>query len=379
MTRIAARSGWVSAALLAGCIGAIDGGNGRGGEPGDPNRAPSADDPSVLGTTVLRRLSVDELGRTASDLFGREVSAASLLPADPRVQGFERNADALATTAAHVDGFVGFAEQLAAQADLAAITGCTAIERACVETMLRTFGRRVLRRPLGDAERSALLASWDALGAAHDAETATRAVIARLLASPDFLYHVELGDAAGMLTPYELAARLSYLLVGSMPDDTLLDAAEQGRLVSDADLEREANRLLDAPRARDAFHRFVAQWLGVDALDRLQKDPALHPGFEALPASMRKELETFVDHVVFETGGSVADLFSATYTFADAKVAPLYGKSVTGEAFQRIDLDPAQRAGILTQSSVLAVHAKANRSAPILRGVFVLDRLLCTP
>jgi hypothetical protein len=357
------------------CTGAIgDPGGGVGGRPhADPDE-PAA---GIAGSTALRRLTNAEYEATVHDLFGIDGAAASF-PIDPRVQGLERNADGLVTTAAHVERWSAAAEKLAQAIDLGKVASCAAIDAACVDDLLSRLGRRILRRPLEASERGQLAGVWETLRPTQGEEPALRAVLARLLQAPEFLYHVELGGPDGRLDGFEIAQRLSFLIRGTTPDDALLDAAARGDLDDDAGLEAVAAQMLEDPAAKANFLRFVEQWLDIDTLDRVTKDPKIHPGFDKLKPLLRKEFDRFVEHTIFGGDGALSTLLSANFTFANADLAPLYGATATGPEFVRIDLDPTQRAGILTSGAFLAVHGKADRSAPISRGVFVLQRLLCT-
>jgi hypothetical protein len=209
-------------------------------------------------------------------------------------------------------------------------------------------------------------------------------VIEAILQSPKFLYRVEIAptqpltDGTSPLDPYELASRLSYMVTGSMPDDQLLDAAAAGKLVSVEDVAAQAKRLLDDPRARDTVADFYAQWLDADVFTNASADRTLFPTFtDGVVAGMSKELDMFVRDI-FDRGAPPTDVLTASYTFVDKNLAKVYGLSGTyGDSFVRVDLDPAQRAGFLTQLGFLASHSHATATSPIHRGVFVQRDVLC--
>jgi hypothetical protein len=182
------------------------------------------------------------------------------------------------------------------------------------------------------------------------------------------------------LGPYEIASRLSYLLWSSMPDDELLAAADAGELATPEQIKAQAERMLEDGRARAAVANFHRQWLELSHLETINKDPATYPAYsEDLRPLWKSETEAFLDYVVFEdAAGDVATLFTAPYSFMNAELAAFYGvEGPEGGAFQRVDLDPTQRAGFLTHASVLASLAKPNQSSPVHRGKFVRERLLC--
>ncbi len=209
-----------------------------------------------------------------------------------------------------------------------------------------------------------------------------------MLQSPRFLYRVEMGmpdlltgqPDVTALDSWEVATRLSFLLWSSIPDEELFAAAEADALGDAASIEKQARRMLEDPRARDAVANFHEQWLGLGKIGTLNKDVAVYPTYTpALRPLWEKETLSFLDHVVFDDDkGDVKTMLTAPYSMMNADLAAFYGVSgPKGAAFERVDLDPAQRAGLLTQASLLAVNSKPNQSSPIHRGKFVRERLLC--
>ncbi|HRI71423.1 MAG TPA: DUF1592 domain-containing protein, partial [Polyangium sp.] len=259
-------------------------------------------------------------------------------------------------------------------------------ERACAGKFVTTFGRRAYRRPLESDEVSRLLAVYDWGFTEVGFSRGIELVIQAMLQSPHFLYRVEFGmpnliekDIIA-LTPHEVASRLSYMLWSSMPDAELFAAADAGRLGTAQEIETQARRMLEDPRARQAVANFNAQWLGLSHMESMKKDPATYPKYdESLRPLWREETMAFLDDVIFDGQGDVATLFTATHSVMNAQLATFYGieGGPTTEAFVRVELDPARTAGVLTQGSVLAVTGKPNQSSPVHRGKFVRERLLC--
>jgi len=295
--------------------------------------------------------------------------------------------------------------------------GGTTADPDCAVSFIRDFGRRAWRRPLEPAEITALGGVFTAgqadggfaagqtnVGLAAGQTDAGFAegigrVVEVLLESPQFFYRIELGVAAGPavtpgltpvvasdlagavpLSPYETATRLSYLIWGSTPDESLLTAAEQGRLALPEDLSREAQRLLADPRAHEVTAAFHAGWLGLSRLDQLDKDRVVYPTFDlALRDDFRTETSRFIDEVIWNREGTLSALLSARYSFVDSRLADFYGVSYPGTGdFVEVGLGSANRAGLLTQASILAAYAKANQSSPVHRGRFVREQLFCT-
>ncbi len=332
-----------------------------------------------MGVTVLHRLNKVELHNTVVQLFGESASAALRDGVDPLVQGFDSNADALTISESGVDSLMRMAGELSAGLDLTAALPCGARSgRACAEQRISSMALRLLRRPARAEETSSYLALWDEVAGRTNEDTAMRAVLQRLMMTPDFLYHVEVGDETGLLDNYELAARLSFFAVESTPDDALLEAARSGALQTAEGLATELDRLLADPRGQAAFGRFFEQWAELGKLAAATKDKSVYPEFDGLKAPMGEEFKLFTGDLLAHDG-TVKDLLTSPSTFVNGDLGALYGVAAPGSAFQSVSLPAGQRAGILMQSAFLASHGKANKSAPILRGRFIRDQLLCAP
>lgn len=371
---------------------------------GAPQKAPALPLPPVVvssalcttardpGPSPLRRLTRSEYGQSLQDLLGPGAVDVSTLPPDEQALGFDNNADVLSTSDLLIEQY---GQVAAAAGDFVASHAATfaacavgpAPDAACADTLIAAFGRRAWRHTLA-AEEAADLAAVFAGGMADGgfAEGISR-VVAVTLQSPQFLYRIEVGGApvaelpgAVALTSTELAARLSFLILGSLPDDGLLAAAEADRLSTAEGIAVEARRLLGDARAHAVMARFHDEWLGLSGLDGLDKDAVIYPTFDDnLRAAFRTESERFVDEIVWNGPGTLAGLLTSNVSFVDANLAAFYGVAAPGGAgFERVLLDPQQRAGFLTEGAILAVHAKANQSSPVLRGRFVREQLFCT-
>jgi hypothetical protein len=207
-----------------------------------------------------------------------------------------------------------------------------------------------------------------------------------ILQSPEFLYRWELDGQpikeGGLLKfgPYELASRLSYFLWATMPDDTLFAAAKAGMLSTPDQIAAQADRMLKDDRAKNGLHDFHKQWLGLYGVDELEKDPSFATYSQEVGKAMLGEADAFLDATYFGPQGSskLETLLTSTTSFVNESLAKHYGVSgVTGDAFQKVELDPTQRAGILTQGAFLARHSKEVDSFPIGRGLGVLRQVLC--
>jgi hypothetical protein len=362
------------ASMAAGTTGASGAGGGVAAAP--------------QGSTPLRRLTPREYNNTVRDLLQLGATAAPVLDETSTSDaGFDNLGTGFSVSEQLLAQLLDAAEKLAARADPLKLSACdakTTGEPACAQKLIADFGRRALRRPLEAAEVGEYTALYDAARTAgDDYATGLRAIITRMLMSPELLHHVERGVAAAAptesprLTQYELAARLSYLAWETMPDDTLLAAAAGGTLAG-PEVAAQMKRLLADARAKEMVWHFHRQWLRLDDLLGVTKNKERYPSFEATRSDLRESMRRFLDDVVW-AGGDVKKLLTSPTYFASPKMAPFYGLTVPGTDFVRIDADPAQRAGLLTQPALLAMLGKADASAPILRGVFVRERLLCSP
>lgn len=343
--------------------------------------APSVDPMVPEGRTVLHRLNAVELRNVLTDVLGAEAAAALPKLDDPLVQALDTNAEALTVSPSAVDSMFQSAKAIAQAVKPAALGACPmgTDDRACAQERIPRLAQRLLRRPPTADETTSYLALWDAVRARENAAAATQAVLQRLLLAPEFLYHVELGDpTTGRLDGWEMASRLAFLAWESAPDQLLHDAAKAGRLATKAGVRAELERLFADPKGARTFSRFLGLWSDADKLDGLTKDPKAYPGFDLLRAPMRDELGRFVGDLV-QNDGTLAQLLTSRESFVDGALASFYGVTAPATPFARVTLPPERAGGLLTQGAFLAIHGKAQRSAPILRGIFVRERLLCAP
>jgi hypothetical protein len=320
------------------------------------------------------------------DLLGVAQQPSLALSADEKLAAFFSNSVSPVTRLS-VEQYADAAEDVAksaVQKDLAGLVGCTgARDAACASAFIESFGRRAFRRPLAAIESERYRGLF-ALQAERGFAEGIRLVLQAMLQSPSFVYHLELTPAPGgvgvtPLAGYELAARLSFALWNSTPDVQLLDAAEAGTLDTAQGVRAQAERLLGSDRARDALASFHLQWLGLDDLADSEKDSALFPGFSpAMRQAMQDETVAFADHVIRRGDGRLQTLLSAPFTIAGADLLGLYGVSSSPAADGTVPLDPAQRAGLLTQGAFLAAHSHSNQTSPVHRGLAGRKNLLCT-
>jgi len=258
-------------------------------------------------------------------------------------------------------------------------------EAACAQKIVDNLARRAFRRPVTGTDTAPLMAFYNAGSAKGGFEAGDRDALSAILASPHFLYRVETGGATGVarsLTDIELASRLSFFLWGSIPDDELLTVASASRLSRPDVLAAQVTRMLADPRARSLSDDFAYQWLNIAKIDEITPDRGQFPfasGLLDARSLLKQELKLFVDSIL-RSDRSVKDLLTADHTFLNERLAMIYGiESVKGPSFRRVTLEDKQRSGLLGKGAVLMVTAYPNRTSPVLRGAWILDRLLGTP
>lgn len=401
--------GWgalcVSAAFVPGCYSGLqlDEGNAAAGDTGGPDGPDTGSDETgggddgpgaelcdpdnpVVPAAALRRLTPRQYQNTMRDLLG-----------DPRFES-EYDDDAIIPTERGVRQLRNGAElALQRRSDWTQpvfpcdITAGT--DDACAQTFIDEFGSRAFRRPITDEERQWLMDVY--LDASTDLSfaDAMEVVFTTTLQAPAFVYRPEAGEPVEgapehirQLTDHELASRLSYFLWDTMPDDELLAAAADGALSTDAGLQAQVERMLADPRAETKVQEFVSGWLQLDggqlhhALEETAKESELFPEYgPALQEAMRLELEAFVHRVFFEGNGSFEALMTSNEAYVNGSLAQLYGVPgpMSDEQWAWVQLDPEQRAGLLTRAAFLTVYASSNVQSPIRRGVFVVEEMLC--
>lgn len=347
--------------------------------------APTPAAPIIAAPAPLRRLTNEEYNNTIRDLLGDTSRPADAFPPDEAIGGFENNTVSPITQDL-VERYLETAETLAARAithiDTLAPCPTSSKPLVCARGFIDAFGRRAYRRPLTDDERAGLLDIFAEKEKQAGYARAIELVLEAILISPHFLYRPEPNDGAlkaRQLSGYEIATRLSYFLWVSTPDDTLLDAAAAGKLATRQDVERVARRMLASPRAIEGIRSFHRQWLELRMLTTAAKSPVLYPAFTPeLKEAMVEETLRFTTHAVLQGGDTVATLLTSKKSFLNASLAKLYGvPAPRSEGFALVDLPPDQRSGLLTQAAVMSVLAGAEDTSPMLRGKFVLEKLLC--
>lgn len=257
------------------------------------------------------------------------------------------------------------------------------------DIFLAHFGRRAFRRPLEDEELARYGALFDKgpqiVDVSEKFVAGVELTLSAMLQSPYFLYRVERStevEADGLvaLDPWEIATRLSYTLWNTMPSDELMEAAETGALDTREGVLQWTSTMIEDPRTVAMVADFHGQFMHTSDYGDIQKQPDLFPDFgDETGAHMRTEMELFVSDVVFGEGGGYAELLLSPHTFVNAELAVLYGLEGgdLGDDFERVDLDPAERSGLLTRLGFLADRAGLDHPSPILRGLLQVEQIVC--
>jgi hypothetical protein len=259
-------------------------------------------------------------------------------------------------------------------------------EQPCAEKILANLAHRAYRRPMEAQDIPPLMALYQQGAKNGGFEAGIRLALQKILVSPEFVFRVELDppDAAPgsvhRVNDIELASRLSFFLWSSMPDDELLAVAEKGGLSDPAVMEQQVRRMLKDERSQALVKNFVGQWLFLRNIPRVQPDSGAFPNFDD---NLRQALETETEMVVGSTlreDRSVADLLSTNYTYVNQRLAEHYGmKGIYGNEFRRVAVADTNHQGLLGQASIMTVTSYPNRTAPTIRGKWVLEQLLGTP
>jgi hypothetical protein len=264
--------------------------------------------------------------------------------------------------------------------------GVAAEEDACAEKILSKLAHHAYRRPIGAGDVRKLMSLYKQGAGTGGFDSGIRLALQKILVSPNFLFRAEIDPpdmppgTAYRVNDVELASRLSFFLWSSIPDDELLGVAERGELSDPAMLEKQVRRMLADPRAHALVDNFVGQWLFLRNIPNLQPDVTSFTYFDDnLRQSLKKETELLIENEMREDR-SIVHLLSTDYSFVNQRLAEHYGiEGIYGTEFRRVAINDPRRQGLLGQGSISMVTAYPNRTAPTIRGKWVLEQLLGSP
>jgi len=381
-----------------------------------PAGTPTTDCTKVLaGAAEARLLTRLQYDNTVRDLLGELSVPERNFPEENLLLGFGNNADAHRASLLLSERHLAAAEDLAAAAVVRGVDQllpCQAGDHseACVSSFVTQFGYRAFRRPIQPEEALPLLELWRTANSAFGFDKAMELLIETFLQSPQLLYRTESLRAQAEAAPspssadvgktqaldaYQIASRLSYLLWNTLPDSELFGLADSGALLDVETVRAQARRMIEDERARGTVADFYEQWLGMSAFAGLTRDvpsdlvseapSSAAPSSEPLsPSSFNGSWEASLSRFVqdsFWDGGTVETLLGSRRVYVDSALADLYGYVPAAAAEQDglAVVEDEHRAGILTQPGLMALLAHADQSAPVQRGKFVREQLLCKP
>jgi hypothetical protein len=364
---------------------------------GDKEIASSSDNPTTTGDAVdnrfTARVPLKAGPRTITVAFIQKTQALNTR----RLENYERSSsDTIDFSGSpHIDEVIltgpfnptGSGDTPSRRRIFACRPKSVADEEGCAQKILAGLARRAYRGDVTREDSQALLAFFKqgrADGGSFDA--GIDLALRRLLTSPKFIFRVERDPAdvpaggAYRLGNPALAARLSFFLWSTPPDEELLDLAEKGRLSTPATLERQVRRMLADPKSQALIDNFLAQWLQLRNLKGKQPNSHEFPDFDDnLRNALQTEVEMFFTSIMREDR-SVMELLTADYTFVNERLARHYGiPYVYGTHFRRVTLQDDVRRGLLGKGALLMVTSHPHRTSPVLRGKWILENVLGAP
>jgi hypothetical protein len=347
----------------------------------------------------VRRITESQYRRSVADVFGPDITISARFEPERREEGLLAiGSSQLSLTSSGFEQYFalasGVAEQVVGEKRRATLVPCKPADASggddgCARKFLASYGERLFRRPLNEGELAARLATASA-GArgSKDFYAGLGLALASLLVAPEFVFRIETAEAdparAGSyrLDAYTKAARLSFLMWDTTPDEELLSAARSGALHSSAGLERQLARLLASPRLEHGARAFFADMLQLDGFDNLVKDPAIYPKFtQAVSDSAREEALKATLDLLIARKQDYRDLFTTRQTFLNRPLASVYNVpflSATEWAPYSFP-EASGRSGVLTQVAFLSLFAHPGTSSPTRRGIKVHEIFMCEP
>ena len=350
------------------------------------------------GPAVLRRLNRAEYSASVRDLLDIHFDAGEALPSDGSGgEGFDNASETLFISPIHAEKYMdaarvaveyAFADPRSLRRFLVAEPDEKTSPEVAARRVIEDFLPRAFRRSIPESEILEYLALFHAAYKADPSfMVAIRLTLQAVLISPKFLFIAEepnFDSKPHKVTDHELASRLSYFLWGSLPDDELLKAADEGNLSDSRILQEQFKRMLgsqNSRKVRNFSQNFVEQWLGTRALGREFKPDKSIRGYDSeLEGGMKYE-PVFFFHEILTENRSLLDLLKADYTYVNRRLARHYRiKGEFREQPKRVQLtDENRRGGLLSMAAVLAVSSYPHRTSPVLRGKWILETILGDP
>jgi Protein of unknown function (DUF1592)/Protein of unknown function (DUF1588)/Protein of unknown function (DUF1595)/Protein of unknown function (DUF1585)/Protein of unknown function (DUF1587) len=352
----------------------------------------AAGEQAVPSIVSMRRLTEEQYRNSIADIFGADVKVNGPFERIVRpdqglvATGASRSAISPTGFAEYSAAALSIADQVLQRRHRGAFVPCgpsdaTTWNAHCAAAVYRRIGRYLFRRPLTNEELETYVSAAETgAGTTHDYYTGLKLGLVAMLVSPQFLYRVDVARRDGELDAYSKASRLSFLLWDTTPDNVLLTAAVRGDLDNPKRLSAQVDRLLRSPRFEAGARAFYSDFLGLEQLTKMAKDPLVYPRFNSNVAMELPEqlLRTVVDITVTKDE-PYPRLFTSRETFMTRRLALIYAVPVAKmEGWQRYEFaTDDRRAGILGQAAFLALYSHEGRSSPTLRGKAIREVLMC--
>jgi len=353
---------------------------------------PAKPGPAIPQSSV-RRLTEAQYRNVIADVFGSGVEVVGRFEPDLRVDGLTAvGSSAVSITPGGLEQYDAIARHIVAQVfapeNRAKLVGCAPGANdpngaTCAADFIKRVGLRLFRRPLSAGEvRADVAQALSSTGKLGNFDDGLGAVLVGMLTSPTFLFRIDTparGGSADAIDAYSKATRLSFLLWNTAPDDTLLAAAASGALDRPEGLQAQVDRMIASPRFNDGVRAFFDDFLQLSDIDHLSKDALIYPAFSTSVAAATREqtLRTITD-LLIDHRGDYRDLFTTRRFAMTRALGPIYDVPVSKPGWSIYEFpagDP--RTGLLTQVSLLALHAHPGRTSPTLRGKAIRETLLC--
>ena len=339
----------------------------------------------------IRRLTESQYRSVIADVFGPDIKIVGRFEPDLRIDGLQAvGTSAVSVTAAGLEQYENLARNISVQVTdeqhRAKLVGCAPSSTdhngaACARQFFQRIGLQLYRRPLAEAEVTALAkATTDATAKLGDFHGGLAATLSGMLTSPEFLFRIDRpASSRRSIDAWSKASRLSFLLWNSMPDQTLLDEARSGALDTQAGLTKAVDRLIASPRFEQGVRAFFTDYLRLDGMDDLAKDSLIYPAFsQAISTSLGEQTLRTISWFLVEQKGDYRDLFTTRSIAMNRSLGPIYDIPVSKSGWFMYEFpqgDP--RTGLLTHASLLAQHSHPGRTSPTLRGVALREIFLC--
>ena len=333
----------------------------------------------------VRRLTHTQYNHTVRDLLGDFTRPADQFPQEDYLNGFTNQVEGQSIPPLLAEAYAAAAEELAENAFRRgageSLIPCKPVhtsDPACRDQFIRRFGLKAFRRPLTETEVRGYQSLFNrAAEAAKQFDAGAQLVVEAMLQSPNFLFHLEAGNA-GQWRAYGVASKLSYFLWDTMPDERLFRAAATGELNGEEPIRKTVRRMMDDSRTKRAFEVFLAQWMRFDRVLASARSVRRYPDFGAsLLSAMTEETKHLFNHLVWNDLNFM-ELFNARYTFVSARLAQLYEMPSPAQDFERVYYPAGStRAGVLGHAGFLTLTGNPNETSPTGRGLFIREQFLC--